>query len=134
MFPSPCGVLVLKWLELRHGMVHHSSFPSPCGVLVLKLLLYPFFYQYRRIRFRPLAGFWFLNVVDIDADAFYDSRFRPLAGFWFLNGYNIIVHWLSQYLFPSPCGVLVLKCFLPLRCACLRRAFQVSVPLRGSGS
>ena len=40
--------------------VKYDGFPSPCGVLVLK------FYRegsnkYGEKGFRPLAGFWFLN-------------------------------------------------------------------------
>ena len=35
--------------------------------------------------------------------------FRPLAGFWFLNSPCKRSHSVSASLFPSPCGVLVLK-------------------------
>ena len=56
---------------------------------------------------------------------------RPLAGFWFLNEQERYVT-LMRKRFPSPCGVLVLKCDNDL-CLCTESAL-VSVPLRGSGS
>ena len=58
--------------------------PSPCGVLVLKCR----------------------NSSGTNRRC---SRFRPLAGFWFLNN-NLPIRNV-QYVnwFPSPCGVLVLK-------------------------
>ena len=31
--------------------------------------------------FRPLAGFWFLNLVIEGGSAYVDGSFRPLAGF-----------------------------------------------------
>ena len=34
-FPSPCGVLVLKW-KTMNKLENLFRFPSPCGVLVLK--------------------------------------------------------------------------------------------------
>ena len=40
-------------------------------------------YQARE-RFRPLAGFWFLNIQK-ETDGNATEGFRPLAGFWFLN-------------------------------------------------
>ena len=36
MFPSPCGVLVLKLIEFFQHYQNVQEFPSPCGVLVLK--------------------------------------------------------------------------------------------------
>ena len=36
-FPSPCGVLVLKFLASCDVTTARELFPSPCGVLVLKL-------------------------------------------------------------------------------------------------
>ena len=59
-------------------------FPSPCGVLVLKL------YGGRVCRhsdacFRPLAGFSFLNFLRAKLDEYANIGFRPLAGFSFLN-------------------------------------------------
>ena len=39
-----------------------------------------------------------------------EGTLRPLAGFWFLNNYlgtDVLEIWGE---FPSPCGVLVLKC------------------------
>ena len=38
-------------------------FPSPCGVLVLKCLEKFSLYLSKKRGFRPLAGFWFLNAV-----------------------------------------------------------------------
>ena len=58
-------------------------------------------------------------------------RFRPLAGFWFLN-YNNKVLDLDVLEFPSPCGVLVLK-FDDYE-EQYSVDWPVSVPLRGSGS
>ena len=58
-------------------------------------------------RFRPLAGFWFLNFILLGVFAQHSRGFRPLAGFWFLN-------W-------------------GIKRALLLHG-QVSVPLRGSGS
>ena len=58
-------------------------------------------------RFRPLAGFWFLNLVIEGGSAYVDGSFRPLAGFWFLN----CEHENGK-----------------------RFVLMVSVPLRGSGS
>ena len=37
-FPSPCGVLVLKYVLSRMLDNLFTVFPSPCGVLVLKSL------------------------------------------------------------------------------------------------
>ena len=37
------------------------GFPSPCGVLVLKFMLIVEGQPIVRDGFRPLAGFWFLN-------------------------------------------------------------------------
>ena len=37
VFPSPCGVLVLKLKYGHIGTYYGGRFPSPCGVLVLKL-------------------------------------------------------------------------------------------------
>ena len=59
--------------------------PSPCGVLVLKFEI-------------PIKG----------TERLYD-RFRPLAGFWFLNHYIKKEDTNHEKAFPSPCGVLVLK-------------------------
>ena len=59
--------------------------------------------------FRPLAGFWFLNIENVVKSRRANVGFRPLAGFWFLNKKQekgIIAFAIS---FPSPCGVLVLK-------------------------
>ena len=36
MFPSPCGVLVLKLVIVVMFVAETLMFPSPCGVLVLK--------------------------------------------------------------------------------------------------
>ena len=36
-FPSPCGVLVLKYVMIYDKPNAPKEFPSPCGVLVLKL-------------------------------------------------------------------------------------------------
>ena len=109
------------------------EFPSPCGVLVLKLNTMNTITVTTTYRFRPLAGFWFLNDgketgkslaclfpspcgvlvlkwLRADLDLLYKESFRPLAGFWFLNynstRYCYISYWIK---FPSPCGVLVLK-------------------------
>ena len=36
-FPSPCGVLVLKFNSMHEECKEdYKEFPSPCGVLVLK--------------------------------------------------------------------------------------------------
>ena len=35
-FPSPCGVLVLKFKRGEWEEKQEGNFPSPCGVLVLK--------------------------------------------------------------------------------------------------
>ena len=65
-FPSPCGVLVLKWRSRCCVPHFQCGFPSPCGVLVLKC---NFIHRIRRHRlcFRPLAGFWFLNASPCEA-------------------------------------------------------------------
>ena len=110
LFPSPCGVLVLKFAESRTSSSSvQRKFPSPCGVLVLKFE-HKISLEMHGFGFRPLAGFWFLNYViayDIaDFTAWFPSpcgvlvlklimkvqvsfrqvkSFRPLAGFWFLN-------------------------------------------------
>ena len=57
--------------------------PSPCGVLVLKKQEKKDYLR-EYVSFRPLAGFWFLKVLDSERE----DSFRK---------------------FPSPCGVLVLK-------------------------
>ena len=83
------------------------------------------------------------------------ARFRPLAGFWFLNSADTITFDEATIKFPSPCGVLVLKSMTLARLDYIRIGFRplagfwflkpfagrvawieehVSVPLRGSGS
>ena len=37
-FPSPCGVLVLKYWTHKYIQMVKKRFPSPCGVLVLKFV------------------------------------------------------------------------------------------------
>ena len=59
---------------------------------------------------RPLAGFWFLNNIVGGLHNGCGQRFRPLAGFWFLNFAGITSPTRSAPMFPSPCGVLVIKC------------------------
>ena len=142
-FPSPCGVLVLKYThenlydacvrgfrplagfwflnatqEDTHAVL--VEFPSPCGVLVLK-----FTRRYtasgRRICFRPLAGFWFLNLWE-GLSPSPSSRFRPLAGFWFLNAERNSEAAKTEKPFPSPCGVLVLKLLISV-CKVYMKAF-----------
>ena len=85
VFPSPCGVLVLKvrrpssaitqttgfrplagfWFlkETASTIAPHtrSMFPSPCGVLVLKGKEELRSFDRVARGFRPLAGFWFLK-------------------------------------------------------------------------
>ena len=61
--------------------------------------------------FRPLAGFWFLNDVYQIVIKHAPASFRPLAGFWFLNEGDFAVQNAQWLRFPSPCGVLVLKLF-----------------------
>ena len=83
-------------------------FPSPCGVLVLK---YHHGHEGNNVHkrgFRPLAGFWFLNFLSVWMAGFVFNGFRPLAGFWFLNP-SEWQHGADSAWFPSPCGVLVLK-------------------------
>ena len=87
------------------------------------------------VRFRPLAGFWFLKT-DQQAERLCwnsfpspcgvlvlkgirtsrgrgaDISFRPLAGFWFLKLIRSGYHGNEEEQFPSPCGVLVLKASL----------------------
>ena len=105
-FPSPCGVLVLKYEHLdRLGAADES--------------------------FRPLAGFWFLNRNYTKLERKKTGSFRPLAGFWFLNMNNNTTGKALTKEFPSPCGVLVLKS-PPM--TTYRQTPSVSVPLRGSGS
>ena len=41
-----------------------------------------------------------------------EVRFRPLAGFWFLKLIRSGYHGNEEEQFPSPCGVLVLKASL----------------------
>ena len=82
-------------------------FPSPCGVLVLKSLIKVLCIG-KRNGFRPLAGFWFLNAHGDGAKPHGFDCFRPLAGFWFLNTSTSTGARCSRK-FPSPCGVLVLK-------------------------
>ena len=60
-------------------------FPSPCGVLVLKFYLIFLNHFIDKLGFRPLAGFWFLNLVEKICIPLVVLLFRPLAGFWFLN-------------------------------------------------
>ena len=71
------------------------------------------------LRFRPLAGFWFLNNKEKGVTQFKQNGFRPLAGFWFLN-FDDLLEALAKRAkeFPSPCGVLVLKS-IPLSRLCL---------------
>ena len=59
-------------------------FPSPCGVLVLKLRKRNWPVSSMNC-FRPLAGFWFLNILQSILYIRVTTCFRPLAGFWFLN-------------------------------------------------
>ena len=109
LFPSPCGVLVLKFVQrVTTWQTWYKKFPSPCGVLVLKYYDGNPHYGGRRSGFRPLAGFWFLNPIGMPCTK------KTLL--WF----------------PSPCGVLVLKCAWKDTRA--ENAALVSVPLRGSGS
>ena len=58
---------------------------------------------------RPLAGFWFLNNKVQKIKRMFEVGFRPLAGFWFLNRQLMERYNIVKNLFPSPCGVLVLK-------------------------
>ena len=60
------------------------------------------------------------------------SCFRPLAGFWFLNIGADVKTVVNENGFPSPCGVLVLKFTADEIEAIVEEI--VSVPLRGSGS
>ena len=62
-----------------------STFPSPCGVLVLKNENEALKAE-NALRFRPLAGFWFLKLDLTNIYNVLNRSFRPLAGFWFLNG------------------------------------------------
>ena len=55
------------------------------------------------MRFRPLAGFWFLNAATTNSMLRAYSRFRPLAGFWFLNSYGKELE-ADVNTVPSPCG------------------------------
>ena len=55
LFPSPCGVLVLKCSVRTRIMTTFGSFPSPCGVLVLKCDL-DFLYAERDARFPSPCG------------------------------------------------------------------------------
>ena len=57
--------------------------------------------------------------------------FRPLAGFWFLN-FDFLEGKIHEDVFPSPCGVLVLKCVSDSWNEYAKAL--LSVPLRGSGS
>ena len=57
---------------------------------------------------RPLAGFWFLNLILVLMVVNQKKGFRPLAGFWFLNMVKAVRKRMDK--------------------------FMVSVPLRGSGS
>ena len=52
---------------------------------------------------RPLAGFWFLNLICCGGSDVDSACFRPLAGFWFLN---VLTNYWSTHVeeFPSPCG------------------------------
>ena len=61
LFPSPCGVLVLKFDTHAARQELSAEFPSPCGVLVLKCQSSGTYRRRARRRFRSLAGFWFLN-------------------------------------------------------------------------
>ena len=66
--------------------------------------------QVTPIRFRPLAGFWFLNYRRFFSEwDIVPKSFRPLAGFWFLNARGRRSIRARSSVFPSPCGVLVLK-------------------------
>ena len=62
-----------------------ALFPSPCGVLVLKLMNTTQNAATRVTRFRPLAGFWFLNTAQRKALMEEYAGFRPLAGFPYLS-------------------------------------------------
>ena len=105
-------------------------FPSPCGVLVLKFYLIFLNHFIDKLGFRPLAGFWFLNLVEKICIPLVVLLFRPLAGFWFLN-YKIREAIEVDKSIPSPCGVLVLKLARNVGTGC---ESCDSVPLRGSGS
>ena len=59
MFPSPCGVRVLKSARAAVLDEFAGTFPSPCGVRVLKWAFGRVDSIGAEIRFRPLAGFVF---------------------------------------------------------------------------
>ena len=48
-------------------------------------------------------------MEEVDAFLREEVGFRPLAGFWFLNSAQFLRVCLEVGVFPSPCGVLVLK-------------------------
>ena len=104
-FPSPCGVLVLKYFGEYPNPFENEWFPSPCGVLVLKL-------------FKYLVG----GLVAV---------FPSPCGVLVLKSFGKAVDFKALP-FPSPCGVLVLKYMNKV--AEMLDANKVSVPLRGSGS
>ena len=153
--PSPCGVLVLKLLDVPFEPQHGFRFRPLAGFWFLNSVAVVNF-RPSTPNFRPLAGFWFLNyaspyrwrrcpplpspcgVLVLKFSRLHTQRltlchsFRPLAGFWFLNLYAQAMDALGMVQLPSPCGVLVLKC---LADDTVRLSFsEASVPLRGSGS
>ena len=57
----------------------YELFPSPCGVLVLKGVKHTAVYAHD-LGFRPLAGFWFLKVTKKMINALGDHVSVPLRG------------------------------------------------------
>ena len=58
--------------------------PSPCGVLVLKKQEKKDYLR-EYVSFRPLAGFWFLNLICCGGSDVDSACFRPLAGVPYLS-------------------------------------------------
>ena len=110
-FPSPCGVLVLKIAPtFRLFLAREALFPSPCGVLVLKIAPTFRLFLAGEALFPSPCGVLVLKIdFSFDADGFWiQNGFRPLAGFWFLKDGQ--------------------------RMTLAKDFYEVSVPLRGSGS
>ncbi len=83
MFPSPCGVKILKLDgEVDYGDLSEKMFPSPCGVKILKLSCN--ISSVEVMVSVPLRG----KNFETDTKGAYGHKFIQ---------------------FPSPCGVKILK-------------------------
>ena len=90
-------------------MTPRVSFPSPYGVLVLKYSARLSMW-YDVFRFRPLTGCWCLNSA-ISCFTRFKTRFRPLTGCWCLNGKCLEVNGFAERRFRPLTGCWCLNLF-----------------------